>query len=358
MYILLAFANNKNFEEATKLTSFMGFVIVSDIKVFSIWSQRARIGALMRDLYALYPKTLAEQQLYNVKGELQRYKRFAYAFILLHEVLVWSYNLFPLLNYLINDLWLGIREVIMELPYYCWMPFDWRGNWRFYPMLIHQMGAGQASFSGQLANDLLLSAVAVQLIMHYRRLARQLETHAAGLGSDTEKKHKKSALACSARDLQFLRDIIVKHQMVLKLSQEFNEIFGISLFISFTFTVLIICFVLFHITIGASIDSLLMLVFFFFCSWVQIFLICYYAQGVLEASENISQAVYNHNWYDADLRYKKIILLIMQRAQKPAKLQATSLVTVTMSTMTGMLQISYKGFAVIRTMYAREPRKV
>ncbi|XP_054747339.1 putative odorant receptor 85d [Anastrepha obliqua] len=262
MYILLAFANNKNFEEATKLTSFMGFVIVSDIKVFSIWSQRARIGALMRDLYALYPKTLAEQQLYNVKGELQRYKRFAYAFILLHEVLVWSYNLFPLLNYLINDFWLGIREVIMELPYYCWMPFDWRGNWRFYPMLIHQMGAGQASFSGQLANDLLLSAVAVQLIMHYRRLARQLETHAAGLGSDTEK------------------------------------------------------------------------------------------------NENISQAVYNRNWYDADLRYKKIILLIMQRAQKPAKLQATSLVTVTMSTMTGMLQISYKGFAVIRTMYAREPRKV
>ncbi|XP_053958612.1 putative odorant receptor 85d [Anastrepha ludens] len=240
MYILLAFANNTNFVEATMLTSFMGYVIVSDIKVFSIWSQRARIGALMRDLYALYPKTLAEQQLYNVKGELQRYRRLAYAFILLHEVLVWSYNLFPLLNYLIYDFWLGIREVVIELPYNCWMPFDWHGNWRFYPMLIHQIAAGQVCFSGQFANDLLLSAVAVQLIMHYRRLARKLETHAAGLGSDTEK------------------------------------------------------------------------------------------------NENISQAVYNHNWYDADLRYKKIILLIMQRAQKPAKLQATSLVTVTMSTMTGV----------------------
>ncbi|XP_054081462.1 putative odorant receptor 85d [Zeugodacus cucurbitae] len=360
LYILMAFVSNNNFVEATMLLSFVGFVIVGDVKIYSIWRQRERISAMIQALHALYPQTLAEQAKYAVERELQRYKRFAYAFVLLHELLVWSYNLFPLLNYFIYEVWLTWRVVGKTLPYNCWTPFDWHNSdWRYYTMYLTQIAAGQACLSGQLANDLLLSAVAVQLIMHYRQLARRIEAHVADSRDDSASKRRgESANECAAHDLHFLRTIIAYHQQILNISQVLNDVFGISLFINFTSTALIICFVLFQITIGANIDSIIMLAFFLFCSLVQIFLICYYAQQLLEASEYISFAVYNHNWFVADLRYRKMLIFIMARAQKPSKLQATSLVTVSMSTMTDLLQLSYKGFAVIRTMYAREPKSV
>ncbi|XP_039970941.1 putative odorant receptor 85d [Bactrocera tryoni] len=263
LYIFMAFANNNNFVEATMLSSFVGFVIVGDFKIYSIWRQRARITTMMQTLHALYPQTLAEQMKYEVQRALQRYQRFAYAFVLLHELLVWSYNLFPLLNYFIYEVWLALRVVGKTLPYNCWTPFDWHNNdWRYYPMYLTQIAAGQACLSGQLANDLLLSAVAVQLIMHYRQLARRIELHVAGGG------------------------------------------------------------------------------------------------GSNDASEYISYAIYNQNWFDSDLRYRKMLIYIMARAQKPSKLHATALVTVSMPTMTDLLQLSYKGFAVIRTMYAREPKSI
>ncbi|XP_036326834.1 putative odorant receptor 85d [Rhagoletis pomonella] len=239
-FIFLAFANGNNFVEATMLSSFVGFVIVGDIKIFSIWRQHSRISSMMQDLYALYPISVREQLFYDVTGQLKYYNRFAYAFVLLHELLVWSYNLFPLFNYLIYELWLEVRTVGKTIPYNCWTPFNWHDNWLYYPMYLTQSAGGQTCLSGQLANDLLLSAVAVQLIMHYRQLAKRIESHIAGNGGGTATRE----------------------------------------------------------------------------------------------SEYVSSAIYNHNWYDADLRYKKMLLVIMQRAQKAAKLQATSFVIVSMPTMT------------------------
>lgn len=204
MYIFLAFANNNNFVETTMLSSFVVFVIVSDFKIYNICRQRARISAMMQALHALYPQTLAEQRKYKVQWQLQRYNRLAYAFAVFYEMLVWGYNLFPLLNYLIYEVWLALRVVEKTLPYNCWTPFDWHNNdWIYYHMYLMLSASGQACISGQLANDLLLSALAVQLIMHYRELARRIEAHVAGRETSSDD------------DLRFLRTIIAYHQQIL-----------------------------------------------------------------------------------------------------------------------------------------------
>lgn len=195
------------------LSAFMGFVFVGDFKIYSIWRRRTHITVMMRDLYALYPQTPEEQSNYEVKMELQRYSRYAFAFIMLYELSFWSYNLFPLLNYLITDFLLGVRAVDRTLPYNCWTPFEWHTvNWRYYAMYLSQIAAGQACLSAQLANDLLLSAVAVQLIMHYRQLAKKIESHKAG--STTGKQWKETPFERNV-DLQFLCDVIAYHQKIL-----------------------------------------------------------------------------------------------------------------------------------------------
>lgn len=91
-------------------------------------------------------------------------------------------------------------------------------------------------------------------------------------------------------------------------------------------------------------------------------------------STKIAQAVYNQNWSEADVRYQKMLVLIAERAQKPAILKATSFVLVSRGTMTEVgrifmtssysknhknfiilqiMQLSYKFFALLRTMYVK-----
>lgn len=49
-------------------------------------------------------------------------------------------------------------------------------------------------------------------------------------------------------------------------------------------------------------------------------------------SEHIGQAVYNHDWFHADLRYRKMLILIVKRAQQPSRLKATIFLKVSLVT--------------------------
>lgn len=115
------------------------------------------------------------------------------------------------------------------------------------------------------------------------------------------------------------------------------------------------CFLAFQMTIGGlGIDNLFMLFMFLFCSLVQVYMISRYGQHLINAvsisvisalqfnsitnkylqSESIGHAVYAHEWQNADIRYKKMLLLIIQRAQKPARLRATMVLNISLGTIT------------------------
>ncbi|XP_030565668.1 putative odorant receptor 85d [Drosophila novamexicana] len=340
IYVFLAFASGQNFLEATMNLSFIGFVVVGDIKIQHIWGKRERLTQVVRRLQELHPVSAEEQAIYKIDEYLSGYKCVSIFYFGMHLVLIWTYNLYWAVYYLIWDFWLGIRRFERMLPYYCWTPWDWKNNWSYYVMYISQNLGGQACLSGQLAADMFMCALVTLLIMHFRRLGSQIERHVAGV-------------LPAKQDLAFLQASIVYHQHLLFLCQDINEIFGVSLFCNFASSSFIICFVIFQMTIGGNIDSLVMLVLFLFCAMVQVFMIGSYAQRLINASEQIGEAVYKHDWFLADLRYRKLMLVIIQRAQRPSYLKATNLLKVSLVTVTDLLQLSYKFFALLRTMYVQ-----
>lgn len=97
-------------------------------------------------------------------------------------------------------------------------------------------------------------------------------------------------------------------------------------------------------------------------------------------THGIARAAYNQDWSHADVRYRKSLLMIIQRSQKPAYLQGTIFIQITRGSMTDvsafnpnplciyvisplvqhvihivfqLLQLSYKFFALLRTMYTK-----
>lgn len=270
IYVFLAISNGSNFLEATMNLSFIGFVVVGDLKIWHIWRQRTQLTHVVREMEQLHPQSADQQTLYDVKAHLGGYKRYSVFYFGIHLVLIWTYNLYWAVYYLVCDFWLGLRQFQRMLPYYCWVPWDWSTGSSYYLMYISQNIAGQACLSGQLAADMLMCGLVTLLVMHFTRLAGHIEGHVAGLTTPQ-------------RDLQFLQAVVAYHQRLLHLCQDINGIFGVSLLTNFVSSSFIICFVGFQMTIGGKIDNLVMLVLFLFCAMVQVFMIATYAQRLLDA---------------------------------------------------------------------------
>ncbi|EDW80541.1 uncharacterized protein Dwil_GK11590 [Drosophila willistoni] len=340
IYVFLAITSGTNFLEATMNLSFIGFVLVGDLKIWHIWRKREKITRVVTQLEQLHPHSLEHQKFYAVDESLRGYRRVSIFYFGMHLMLIWTYNLYWAIYYVVCDFWLGVRHFERMLPYYCWVPWDWSTNFSYYLMYVSQNIAGQACLSGQLAADMLMCAVVVLLVMHFTCLARRIEQQVAGVES-------------MKSDMVFLQTAIAYHQRILQLCLDMNDIFGVSLLCNFVSSSFIICFVGFQMTIGGEIDSLVMLMLFLFCAMVQVFMIASYAQRLLDSSEDIGLAVYNHDWSMADLRYRKMLILIVKRAQLPSRLKATTFLSVSLVTVTDLLQLSYKFFALLRTMYVK-----
>ncbi|XP_070068197.1 odorant receptor 67a-like [Drosophila takahashii] len=113
-----------------------------------------------------------------------------------------------------------------------------------------------------------------------------------------------------------------------------NGTFGVPLLLNFINSSLVVCNVGFQMTIGI----------------IPSILISNRLKRYLQ-SNNVSFAVYEMNWLQSDARFRKMLLFMPMRAEKPACLKATVFLDVSMATMTTFLRVSYKFFCAIRMMY-------
>ncbi|XP_050341819.1 odorant receptor 85c-like [Bactrocera neohumeralis] len=340
----------KNFIQATMTLSYAGFVLVGSIKMYFMWRKKAEMTRFLQLMNTIFPRTESQQKMMNLRSHLRQCTIVMSAFALIFMILIWTYNLYPYMQRQIYDRWLQVRIVNKTLPYESYIPWNWHGHWTFYLYYTLQSIAGYHSASGQIASDLVLCAMATQIIMHYEYVAQRIAEYQPqalraprldGMESETYRK-----------DMKFLCDIIGYHANVLSLSDIMNEVLGVPLLVNFMTSSFVICFVGFQMTMGAEPDYMVKLFLFLFSSLIQIYLICHYGQQLIDASNNVSRAVYNHGWVHSHVHYQRMLVLVTARAQKPAMLKATSFVRISRGTLTDIMQISYKFFTLVRTMYS------
>ncbi|XP_072375698.1 odorant receptor 13a-like, partial [Diabrotica undecimpunctata] len=85
--------------------------------------------------------------------------------------------------------------------------------------------------------------------------------------------------------------------------------------------------------------------------WVaMLFLTCYYGQLILTQSELIGNAVYNSKWYNCPSSLQKSVLLMILRSQRPLKLTAASISTLSLQTFLSIIKTAYSFFTLLLTM--------
>ncbi|KAH8291754.1 hypothetical protein KR054_000224, partial [Drosophila jambulina] len=343
IFVVLSFLNKENFVESCMVICYIGFVIGGFLKIFSVLFKKQLMTSLVNTLNTFFPPPQQEvQEQYKVSHYLGRSLRVIKSFSGLYLTLVAVYNLFNVTQYTLKSL-RHSTDAEQILPYSPFAPWDYSANWRFYLTYLSQSMAGYTATTAHISADLMIFSVTMQVVMHFDRLAtalREFQVRAA-TGSD----------GGADEDLKELSSLIAYHNQILGISDVVNEVFGIPLLINFASSSILLCLVSFQMTIGLGQELLAKLVLMLVSCSIEIYLLCSFSQMLIDASESVAFAVYDMNYFEADMRFRKMLILIALRAQKPICLKATVFLDISIETMSGFMRTSYKFFCAIRTMY-------
>ncbi|XP_034663430.1 odorant receptor 67a [Drosophila subobscura] len=342
-FVVVSFRHNENFIESCMVMSYIGFVIVGELKIVTVLLQRQKLTNLVRQMESVFPAARQkEQEEYDVKRYLQRCLRYTKGFGGLYVILILTYNVFAIFTYLLQKWILHSPHAKQSLPYTPIAPWEWRDNWTYYPTYFSQTLAGMTVTWGHIAADLMIFAVAIQVIMHFDHLTKSLTEFTVRAQSEVNGADK---------DLKELQALIGYHNKILGLTGVMNEVFGFALLLNFMAQSALVCFVGFQMSLGISPELQAKLFLFLLSANSEIYLICKFSQMLIDASGSISFAVYDMNWSQADSRFRKMLIVLAMRAQKPVCLTATVFLDISIETMSIFLRMSYKFFCAIRTMY-------
>lgn len=206
-YLYVSFKNGENFLEATMVAAYISFVSVGELKILTVFRQKKRLTALVKEMEAMFPSPNAEeQQKYQVKEYLERCNRItrkmAYLFMLLAAV----YNLFVVLQFVIKQYVFHMEDAKMAMPYTEMSPWSIEKKFGFAVMYVLQAVAGYTCITGQLSNDILIYGIVIQDIMHFDYLCKTLREFRMETGV-TENGYE--------RDLKQLQQLIAYHNKLL-----------------------------------------------------------------------------------------------------------------------------------------------
>ncbi|XP_073967424.1 odorant receptor 4-like [Choristoneura fumiferana] len=133
-----------------------------------------------------------------------------------------------------------------------------------------------------------------------------------------------------------------------------ETIFCKSALFNFMSSSLLLCLAGFNIVAYEDVVILGNFLCFLVMCLLQIYLICYYGDNVSRASVEISNAVYNSQWYNLNAKSAKDLRMVLMRSQKPCKLTAYTYTEINLTTFTRILSTSWSYFALLQSVYNRK----
>ncbi|CAO1401053.1 unnamed protein product [Diamesa serratosioi] len=339
IYLALHFGDGNAFLELTNVAPCMGFSLLALVKIFFvIYRNKSELTNVMAKMDSLFPKNSRDQERYGVRNVLKHLKLVMRSFSTLYMGLIWLFNLMPIFI----SIYLYFDEGIIyhkQLPYIMWYPFDPLQPIVFEVSYIVVMWGAFTCALSILSTDLLYCSVLTLLCLLFDILKMDLQQ----LNSKNRKITNKG-----------LKRLIIVHNDLIGISRQLEKIFSVSILINFVGSSIILCLVGFQASAGVKTSELIKFCIFLLSSMVQILLLCWYGNKLIESSVGVADGVYNGDWYEGDENIKKSLKLIIIRAQKPQYLTAFKFSKVSLSSFSVVLSSSYSYFTLLRTIY--EPR--
>ncbi|XP_019699264.1 odorant receptor 82a-like [Harpegnathos saltator] len=152
-----------------------------------------------------------------------------------------------------------------------------------------------------------------------------------------------------------IKDLIYRHQKIISLSENIENLFSYIALMQLLWNTLVICctgFVII-ITIGTDvgITTLFKSVSFYIAITLEAFIFCFAGEFLSAKSKSIGDAVYESLWYDMPSSDSRILLFVILRSQKRLTITAGKVVDLTLEGFTSIMKASASYVSVLNAMY-------
>jgi 7tm Odorant receptor len=209
-----------------------------------------------------------------------------------------------------------------KLPYELWYPFDQNNPKIFSYVVIWQLLCVFMTMASMSGMHLFFYSAVTLVSMQFDIVSKKLiEIKTTPL----DERRKK------------VLELIKLHEVLLGLKKNIEDIFSISIFIHFFIGSIWICFSGFQILLNIGSGNVLKYSNSMIVSLFGVFLTCFFGQKLTNATENVSQAASGAIWdvgEDKDCQF--MLLMMIQRSQKPYAISALKLVEVSLKVFTAV----------------------
>ena len=202
-----------------------------------------------------------------------------------------------------------------------WFPFDVYQSNMFPVVHLYTSFMGFLLFNSFVGSDLLIYALLTVTSMEFDFL--KVSCKLLNIKSNEERKARIASIA-------------ERHNKLIELSDKLQKIFELSFLYGFGLSSFSLCMTSFHLL--TTDKNLMQDIFDILCIVMiigQVGLLCYFGQKLSDSSIRVAEGIYECGWLDIDDNsFKKQIVLVMLRSQRPIQLHAMGFANISLATFT------------------------
>ncbi|KAH8380650.1 hypothetical protein KR009_011980 [Drosophila setifemur] len=317
--------------EMTEMTSALMLMVVGAFNIWALTYFRPKIEEVLTEFNELFPRP--GERYFQVEHYYMlttRFMRFIYIFYCGYIV---YYNSVPLVT-LLYEILVDGHDWHYKTQINIWHPWKVKGSSiGFSASFLSQAINSIVAVGFVAATQCIICLFASQLILHFDALSNQL----IALDSNHPNAHRK------------LKKLIAYHFRILRIAERCNRVLNISFMSSLIGSTLAICMMSVAVLLldfSYAIRYISGLIAFM----IYHFTICYLGSEVTYASDKVLPAAFYNNWYEGDLAYRKMLLILMMRSSKSYGWRTYKLAPVSITTYMATLKFSYQMFTCVRSM--------
>ncbi|XP_022115806.2 odorant receptor 4-like [Pieris rapae] len=325
-------------DQVVPLLHIVGYGTLGILKFTVLCSKRKVFAQLLSDLATIWPVPPLVKEAQSLKNSNLRTLRLMHSwYFALNESGTLFYIITPIGLYIYYHI--RGQAYAIKTVWKSWYPFNiYQQEWIHILIYIFEIFSGQSCVWAMIGSDLLFTGMVNHIILLLKILQQRLRN----LGR-TE--------SSSEDDGKKLIECIKLHQRLIKYCKDLENAFSLVNLINICLSSVNICCVLFVIVLiepRLGLSNKL----FFGASLIQIGLICWYGEDLIQENANIAEAAYNSNWYNLNPSSRRRLAFLIQRAQKPIAFTAMGFTNISLVTYSAILTRSYSYFTLLYTMYS------
>ncbi|XP_030566111.1 odorant receptor 19a [Drosophila novamexicana] len=224
-----------------------------------------------------------------------------------------------------------------QLPFPAWIPWDWQHSRHIYLITICLQNIGVFILAViALNNDTYPVAYLIMVAGHCKALALRI----AKLGHSRRMTQSQT----QAQMIECIED----HKTILQLVQTMESSVSFACFIQFLCTATSLCslsFFAFYVKMSPL--KVLHLFFMLLAIIIETLIVCYASEQVTHEGEQMAHAIYACNWFNQSVQFRRNLLLMLMRSQRPIGIVAVKTLPVRMRTLVAVIKGAYTMFTLL-----------